>query len=83
MLASANKAVKPVNYNRDIKGSETIIVNNKDVAGAFTKDGFGTMSGYITKPDPFFGGDKWVLCGETNKQQGHRPHQLRQRRRIH
>ncbi|MBI2690260.1 MAG: hypothetical protein HYX27_28470 [Acidobacteria bacterium] len=66
MLASANKANKPVNYNRDIKGSETIIVNNKDVAGAFTKEGFGTMSGYIKNPDPFFGGDKWVLCGETS-----------------
>jgi len=66
MLAAANKAVKPVNYNRDIKGSETIIVNNKDVAGAFTKDGFATMSGYIKNPDPFFGGDKWVLCGETS-----------------
>lgn len=66
MLAAANKAVKPVNYNRDIKGSETIIVNNRDVAGAFTKDGFGTMSGYIKNPDPFFGGEKWVLCGESS-----------------
>lgn len=66
MLASANKANKPVNYNRDIKNSKEIIVNDKDVAGAFTKEGFGTMSGYIKNPDPFFGGDKWVLCGETS-----------------
>lgn len=65
MLAAANKANKPVNYNRDIKGSETIIVNNKDVPGAFTKEGFGTMTGYIKNPDPFFGGDKWVLCGDS------------------
>lgn len=66
MLAAANKANKPVNYNRDIKGSESIIVNNKDVAGAFSKEGFGTMSGFIKNPDPFFGGDKWVTCGETS-----------------
>ena len=65
MLAAANKANKPVNFNRDIKGSEAIIVNNKDVVGAFTKEGFSSMSGYIKNPDPFFGGDKWVLCGET------------------
>ncbi|MFN0101742.1 MAG: ImcF-related family protein [Bryobacteraceae bacterium] len=68
MLASANKANKPVNYNRDIKGSETIIVNNKDVAGGFTKEGFGTMSEYIKKPDPFFGGEPWVLCGDLANQ---------------
>jgi type VI secretion system protein ImpL len=65
MLAAANKAVKPVNYNRDIKGSETIIENNKDVSGAFTKEGFGAMAGYIKNPDPFFGGDRWVLCGDS------------------
>ena len=65
MLAAANKAHKPVNYNRDIKGSEAIIINNKDVSGAFTKDGFGTMSGFIKNPDPFFGGDKWVTCGDV------------------
>ncbi|MBM3788030.1 MAG: hypothetical protein FJW30_27100, partial [Acidobacteria bacterium] len=66
MLAAANKAIKPVNYNRDIKGSEQIIINNKDVAGAFTKEGFGKMGEFIKNPDPFFGGDKWVLCGETS-----------------
>ncbi len=66
MLAAANKANKPVNYNRDIKGSEEIIVNNKDVAGAFTKEGFGTMAGFIKNPDPFFGGEPWVLCGDQS-----------------
>jgi type VI secretion system protein ImpL len=66
MLAASNKANKPVNYNRDIKGSEEIILNNKDVAGSFTKEGYGTMMGYIAKPDPFFGGDRWVLCGESS-----------------
>jgi hypothetical protein len=49
MLASANKANKPVNYNRDIKNSKEIIVNDKDVAGA--KDGarVKTMSGEIRR----------------------------------
>ncbi|MBM3752983.1 MAG: hypothetical protein FJW38_03285 [Acidobacteria bacterium] len=64
MLAAANKAVKPVNYNKDIKDSEKIIVNNRDVGGAFTKDGFAKMSDFIKNPDPFFGGDKWVTCGD-------------------
>jgi type VI secretion system protein ImpL len=65
MLAAANKANKPVNYNRDIKGSEEFVVNAKDVLGAFTRPGFDSMSKFIKNPKPFFGGESWVLCGDA------------------
>jgi type VI secretion system protein ImpL len=66
MLASANRAHKPVNFNRDIKGSEEVVINNKDVPGAFTREGFDTMSKYFGNPKDFFGGDKLVLCGDPS-----------------
>jgi type VI secretion system protein ImpL len=64
MLAAANKANKPVNFNRDIKDTADFVVNNKDVQGAFTRPGFASMSGFIKNPKPFFGGETWVLCGD-------------------
>jgi type VI protein secretion system component VasK len=64
MLAAANKANKPVNFNRDIKETADFVINNKDVQGAFTRPGFASMSGYIKNPKPFFGGESWVLCGD-------------------
>lgn len=64
MLAAANRAAKGVNFNRDIAGSAAVVVNSKDIAGAFTQPGYEKMAGFIKNPDPFFGGEKWVLCGE-------------------
>jgi type VI secretion system protein ImpL len=64
MLAAANKANKPVNFNRDIKDTADFVVNNKDVQGAFTRPGFASMTGFIKNPKPFFGGETWVLCGD-------------------
>jgi type VI secretion system protein ImpL len=64
MLAAANKANKPVNFNRDIKDTADFVVNNKDVQGAFTRPGFASMAGFIKNPKPFFGGETWILCGD-------------------
>src|SRR5205823_13727893 len=37
MLADVNSKEPPLNFNRDFRGSEAVVVNNRDVAGAFTK----------------------------------------------
>ncbi len=65
MIAAANKVNKPVNFNRDIKNSADFVLNNKDVLGAFTRSGFASMAGFIKNPKAFFGGETWVLCGDT------------------
>jgi type VI secretion system protein ImpL len=59
MLSSAAK--KTVNFNRDIPGSSQAVLNNRDVAGAFTKAGYDFMAGALQKADKFFGGEQWVL----------------------
>jgi type VI secretion system protein ImpL len=59
MLSSAGK--KPVNFNRDIPGSSQAVLNNRDVAGAFTKAGYDFMADALKKADKFFGGEQWVL----------------------
>jgi type VI secretion system protein ImpL len=38
-----------------------VVVNNRDVPGAFTKQGFAWMQNAIKKADQYFGGERWVL----------------------
>jgi type VI secretion system protein ImpL len=59
MLSSAGK--KSVNYNRDVPGSSQAVINNRDVAGAFTKAGYDFMQDALQKADKYFGGEQWVL----------------------
>lgn len=63
MLTSASK--KSVNYNRDIKDSSQAVSNNRDVPGAFTKDGYAFMQDALRRAASFFGGERWVLCDAT------------------
>jgi type VI secretion system protein ImpL len=61
MLSEASRLNKPVNFNKQFPGSEEVVVNNRDIAGAFTKGGWATMQNSIKKADQFFAGEKWVL----------------------
>ena len=63
MLSAASK--KTVNYNRDIAGSAQAVLNNRDVPGAFTKEGYAFMQDALRRADQFFGGERWVLCDAT------------------
>lgn len=63
MLSGASK--KTVNYNRDVKDSAQAVVNNRDVPGAFTKEGYAFMQDALGRADQFFGGERWVLCDAT------------------
>lgn len=38
-----------------------VILNTREVKGAFTRDGFAFMQAAFKRPDQFFGGEEWVL----------------------
>ncbi|MBI4877912.1 MAG: hypothetical protein HY822_25045 [Acidobacteria bacterium] len=61
MLAEANRNNPSVNFNQKFPGSAEVVVNNRDVPGAFTKQGFAWMQNAIKKADQYFGGERWVL----------------------
>jgi type VI secretion system protein ImpL len=61
MLAEANRNNPPVNFNQKFPGSAEVVINNRDVPGAFTKQGFAWMQSAIKKADQYFGGERWVL----------------------
>jgi type VI secretion system protein ImpL len=61
MLADASRRAKKINFNEQFPGSAEVVVNNRDVPGAFTKAGWTAMQDNIRKSDKFFGGERWVL----------------------
>ena len=60
MLSEASRLNKPVNFNKSFSGSEEVVINNRDIDGAFTKSGWTTMEDSIKKADKF-AGETWVL----------------------
>ena len=61
MLAEASKMHPSVNFNRQFPGSAKTVVNNREISGAFTKDGWVFMDEAVKNADRFFGGEQWVL----------------------
>jgi type VI secretion system protein ImpL len=61
MLADASRRARKVNFNEQFPGSAEVVLNNRDVAGAFTKAGWAAMQDNIKRSDKFFGGERWVL----------------------
>lgn len=59
MKADAPKGT--INFNRQIVGSKEYLVDNYDVAGPFTKDGWKFMSDAIQNPGRYVHGELWVL----------------------
>ena len=62
MKAKAPKAT--INFNRKVSGSKDYVVDNYDVAGPFTKDGWTFMSDAIKNPSRYVHGELWVLGKE-------------------
>jgi type VI secretion system protein ImpL len=60
-LADAAKSSPPVNFNRKFPGSSEVVVDNREVAGAFTKGGWEFMKNAIGHPERYFAGEQWVL----------------------
>jgi type VI secretion system protein ImpL len=61
ILAEATRQKPPINFNRQFKGSSAYVVNNHDVAGAFSADGWKFVEDAINNVRKFFGGEAWVL----------------------
>ena len=61
MLAEANKSNPAINFNRTFAGSAEVVINNRDVAGAYSKAGWGFMQNAIKNAQSFAARDEWVL----------------------
>ena len=61
MLADADKASLPIDFNRQYPGSANFVVDSHVVRGAFTKDGFAAMQEALKHPERYANGEKWVL----------------------
>ncbi len=65
MVAEASKASPSVNFNRKYPGSAEVVVDGKEVEGAFTKAGFAFMQGAFKNLPKYFSGEEWVLGPKT------------------
>ncbi|MGC8793263.1 MAG: ImcF-related family protein [Bryobacteraceae bacterium] len=61
MLAEASAKNPPVSYHRLFPGFSQVVVNNREVPGAFTKAGWATMQEALKNVPKYFGGEEWVL----------------------
>jgi type VI secretion system protein ImpL len=59
MLSDASRRTKKINFNEQFPGSAEVVVNNRDVLGAFTKPGWAAMQENLRKA--VFSGERWVL----------------------
>jgi type VI secretion system protein ImpL len=65
IIADASMKNPPVNFNKQFPGSSDYVVNNKDVAGAFTVNGWKAVQEAISHVRQYFGGEAWVLGGRN------------------
>jgi type VI secretion system protein ImpL len=61
MLAEASKANASINFNRQLPGSAEVVVDGKEVEGAFTKAGWAFMQDAFKNLPKYFSGEEWVL----------------------
>ncbi|MCL5743881.1 MAG: hypothetical protein M1541_08125, partial [Acidobacteria bacterium] len=81
MLAEAAKTNPPLNFNRKFPGSAEVVIDTREVAGAFTKGGWDFMKNAIRNADKYFSGEQWVLGdqGISNLDRSKLEQQLRDR----
>ncbi len=78
MLAEADKKNPSVNFNRQYAGSSAVVVNNRDIRGAFTKKGWEFMQAAFNDRGKKFGGEEWVLMSSKYKSEAAVPENLDQ-----
>ncbi|MGD0126749.1 MAG: ImcF-related family protein [Terriglobia bacterium] len=67
MLAEASKGSPSINFNRKFPGSAEVVVDGKEVEGAFTKAGFAFMKDAFKNLPKYFSGEEWVLGPKTSQ----------------
>ncbi len=65
MLADASKGNQPLNFNHKFPGAAEVVLENHEVAGAFTKGGWDFMKKAIGSPERYFAGEQWVLGDQS------------------
>lgn len=65
IIAEASRQNPSVNFNKRFAGSAAFVANDKDVAGAFSADGWKFVEAAINNPDRFYGGEPWVLGNQN------------------
>jgi type VI secretion system protein ImpL len=65
MLAEASKANPSINFNRKFPGSAEVVIDGKEVEGAFTKVGWAFMQDAFKNLPKYFSGEHWVLGPRT------------------
>jgi type VI secretion system protein ImpL len=65
MLADAGKTNPPIQFNRRFPGSAEVVVDTREVSGAFTKGGWAFMKDALRHADKYFSGEQWVLGDQT------------------
>jgi type VI secretion system protein ImpL len=61
MLADAGKTNPSLQFNRRFPGSAEVVVDTREVGGAFTKGGWAFMKDALRHADKYFSGEQWVL----------------------
>ena len=69
ILAEANRANPPINFNKLYPDGAKAVRVDKEVQGAFSKEGFAWMQEALKNLPKYFGGESWVL-GEEVKTTG-------------
>jgi type VI secretion system protein ImpL len=65
MLAEASKSTPSINFNREFPGSAEVVVDGKEVDGAFTKAGWVFMQDGFKNLPKYFSGEQWVSGPKT------------------
>src|SRR5947207_2691842 len=65
MLADAGKSNPPIQFNRRFPGSAEVVVDTREVSGAFSKGGWDFMKDALRHADRYFSGEQWVLGDQT------------------
>ena len=61
ILAEASKAEPSINFNRQFAGSAEVVIDAKEVEGAFTKAGWAFVQDALKNLPKYFSGEQWVL----------------------
>jgi len=64
VLAEADKANPPINFNKKFPGSAEVVIDRTEVRGAFSKAGWTFMQGALKNLPKYFSGEQWVLGQE-------------------
>jgi type VI secretion system protein ImpL len=75
LIADASGRHAPVHFNRLFPGSAAVVVNQREVPGAFTADGFNWLQRAFENPNR--SGEVWVL-GSAGGPAGAQPGQMRE-----